>query len=443
MEDLPLVMFSMQKKGEVIDLIDKNWKTSEGLRVNVGKCCMYATKSIFLGRMSWRTHRRLVEYKQLPDTEVGSGSRKVVFHSSDSGPCLTLEKFAMKKSLIALATLAVSGAAFAQSTVTMFGVVDAAFAKGTGSVSDKTTLKNSGYNSSRFGVRGTEDLGGGLKASFHLEAGVNNDDGSGAGTSNNNQAAPGTDPVINARNQGLTFNRRSTVSLEGSFGEVRLGRDYTPQFWTETAFDPFGTNGVGTNIAFNKGGTTGVRASNSIGYLSPSFSGVKVWAQTYMGENASTDAAKAGDGNAIRVTYDAGPLSLAYATSSTKQAVAGVKNETSNVAGSYDLGVVKLMAQSNKTKVDGAADIDGYVVGATAPMGAGTVRFAMSETDQAGKKSNLTAIGYVYGLSKRTDLYATYARVANKGGATAALNGAVTGANQSSNGYDFGVKHSF
>jgi predicted porin len=349
--------------------------------------------------------------------------------------------------LFALAVLTASGISFAQSTVTMFGVVDAAYAMGTGSLSDKTTLKNSGYNSSRFGVRGTEDLGGGLKASFWLEAGMNNDDGSGAGTNTINQSA-GTDDrtaygkANDANTQGLTFNRRSTVSLEGSFGEVRLGRDYTPQFWTETAFDPFGTNGVGTNIAFNKGGVTGVRASNSIGYLSPSFSGLKVWVQTYMGENASTAVAKAGDGNAVRVSYDAGPLSLAYATSSTKVS-AGVNNDTSNIGASYNFGVVKLMAQANKTQVDGAADIDGYVVGATAPLGSGMVRFALSETDKAGVKSNLTAIGYVYSLSKRTDLYATYARVANKGGASAALNGATTGANQSSSGYDFGVKHSF
>jgi predicted porin len=345
----------------------------------------------------------------------------------------------MKKSLIALAVLTASGISFAQSSVTMFGVVDAAYAKGTGSLTDKTQLKNSGYNSSRFGVRGTEDLGGGLKASFWLEAGVNNDDGTASASNTNNQAVT----AANAGTQGLTFNRRSTLSLEGGFGELRLGRDYTPQFWTETAFDPFGTNGVGTNIAFNKGGTTGVRASNSIGYLSPSLSGVKVWVQTYMGENASTDGAQAGDGNAIRVTYDAGPLSLAYATSSTKQATAGVNNETSNIGASYNFGIIRLMAQSNKTKVDGQADIDGYVLGATAPLGAGMVRFAMSETDKAGTKSNLTAIGYVHSLSKRTDLYATYARVANKGGATAALNGATTGADQSSTGYDFGIKHSF
>ncbi|OYU11227.1 MAG: porin [Comamonadaceae bacterium PBBC1] len=341
-----------------------------------------------------------------------------------------------------MATLAAATGAFAQSSVTLFGVVDAAYAKGTGTVSNKTQLKNSGYNSSRIGFRGVEDLGGGLKASFWLEAGVNNDDGSGAGTSNNNQKAPGADPVINARNQGLTFNRRSTVSVEGNFGEVRLGRDYTPQFWTETAYDPFGTNGVGTNIAAFKGDTTGVRASNSIGYLSPSFSGVKVWVQAYMGENASTDAAKAGDGNAFRVSYDNGPLSLALASSSTKTGL-NVKNKTSNIGGSYDLGVAKLFAQTNKTKVDGAKDIKGGLFGATAPVGAGTVRASMSSTAQGDVKSNQFALGYVYSLSKRTDLYATYASVKNKGGAAVALNGSTTAANAKSTGYDFGVKHSF
>ncbi len=139
----------------------------------------------------------------------------------------------------------------AQSSVTLFGVVDAAYAVGNGSLTDKTQLRNSGYNSSRLGFRGTEDLGGGMKASFWLEAGVNNDDGTGSASSALNQAQT----AANVGTQGLTFNRRSTVSLEGKMGEVRLGRDYTPQFWSETAFDPFGTNGVGTNIAFNKGGS--------------------------------------------------------------------------------------------------------------------------------------------------------------------------------------------
>ncbi|MGI9153769.1 MAG: porin, partial [Rubrivivax sp.] len=95
----------------------------------------------------------------------------------------------MKKSMLALAALtAFAGAASAQSSVTIWGIVDATYAIGNGSLSDKTQLTNSGYNSSRLGFRGVEDMGGGAKAGFWLEAGLNNDDGRGAGTSTNNQA---------------------------------------------------------------------------------------------------------------------------------------------------------------------------------------------------------------------------------------------------------------
>lgn len=344
----------------------------------------------------------------------------------------------MKKSLVALAVLAASGAAMAQSSVTLFGVVDAAYGVGKGSISNKTALKSSSNNSSRLGFRGVEDLGGGMKASFWLEAGVNNDDGSGSATSNNNQAATGS---IDPRQQGLTFNRRSTVSLEGSLGEVRLGRDYTPQFWSETAFDPFGTTGVGTNVGAFKGGLTGVRASNSIGWLSPSMGGAKAWIQTYLGENAST-LPKVGNGNAYRFTFDQGAMSLAYAGSKTTTG-AGTTNDTSNLGGSYDLGVAKLMALSEKTKITGAADIKGSLIGAAVPMAGGTFRVSSAQTDQAGKKAKQTSVGFVQPLSKRTELFATYARVANSGGSSVGLNGGVTAANSSSTGYDLGVTHRF
>jgi predicted porin len=351
----------------------------------------------------------------------------------------------MKKSLVALAVLAASGAAMAQSSVTLFGVVDAAYAYGKGAASSKTQLRNSGYNSSRLGFRGVEDLGGGMKASFWLEAGVANDDGTGSGSSVQNQ----TQTSANAGTQGLTFNRRSTVSLESGMGELRLGRDYTPQFWSETAFDPFGTNGVGTTLTFGKGGLTGVRASNSIGYLSPSFGGVKVWLQTYMGENADPQPAgstvgKAGNGNAYRITFDQGKFSAAYAGSKTTSS-STVSNDTSNIAASYDLGVAKLMAQSNTTKITNAANIKSNLIGAHVPMAGGTFRISQSQTDQAGKVSKQMAVGFVQPMSKRTDLYATYARISNSGGAAAVLNGGSHGTtlNAASTGYEFGVKHAF
>jgi predicted porin len=357
----------------------------------------------------------------------------------------------MKKSLIALAVLAAAGAASAQSSVTLFGVVDATLAFGKGSIADRTQLTNSGYNSSRLGFRGTEDLGGGMSASFWLEAGLNNDNGQGANTNSNNQAsgqpAAGTVP---AGSQGLTFNRRSTVSLAGGWGELRLGRDYTPQFWNLTVFDPFGTNGVGTSQLLNSGsgltGVTAVRSSNGIGYFLPgNLGGFYGQVQYYLGENLENGAATEDDGRGIglRVGYAAGPFNVALALSRTDYAAGDVKQN--NLAGQWDFGVAKLQAGFSKDSA-GSVDGKGFLVGGLIPVGAGEIRVAYSQykVDLAGDpKTRKIAVGYVHNLSKRTAVYTTYARVKNSGGAAQALNGSSTAANASSSGFDFGLRHSF
>ena len=350
----------------------------------------------------------------------------------------------MKKSLIALAVLAASGAAMAQSSVTLFGIVDATYAYGSGSVANKSQLTNSGYNSSRLGFRGVEDLGGGMSASFWLEAGVNNDNGSGGTTSTNNQGASGV-----TGGGGLTFNRRSTVSLNGGFGEVRLGRDYTPQFWNLTVFDPFGTNGVGTTQTLNSslGGPTTIRASNSIGYFLPgNLGGFYGQAQYYMGENLSNAANKKdGNGLALRAGYANGPINVALAFSDTKFLSGNIK--AVNLGGQYDLGVAKIMAHYNQDDVKGGNEGKGFLIGGLVPVGAGEIRLAYStykiDTVGADPRTNKIALGYVHNLSKRTALYATYAHVSNKNGAAQSLNGSVTAAGDNSNGYDFGIRHSF
>jgi len=350
----------------------------------------------------------------------------------------------MKKSLIALAVLAASGAAMAQSSVTLFGIVDATYAYGSGSVANKSQLTNSGYNSSRLGFRGVEDLGGGMSASFWLEAGVNNDNGSGGTTSTNNQGASGV-----TGGGGLTFNRRSTVSLNGGFGEVRLGRDYTPQFWNLTVFDPFGTNGVGTTQTLNSslGGPTTVRASNSIGYFLPgNLGGFYGQAQYYMGENLSNAANKKdGNGLALRAGYANGPINVALAFSETKFLNANIK--AVNLGGQYDLGVAKIMAHYNQDDIKNGNEGKGFLIGGLVPVGAGEIRLAYStykiETPGADPRANKLALGYVHNLSKRTALYATYAHVSNKNGSAQSLNGSVTAAGDNSNGYDFGIRHSF
>src|SRR3989344_5736140 len=318
----------------------------------------------------------------------------------------------MKKSLIALAVLAASGAAMAQSSVTLFGIIDATYAYGSGSLANKSQLTNSGYNSSRLGFRAAEYLGGGMSASFWLEAGVNNDNGSGGTTSTNNQGASGV-----TGGGGLTFNRRSTVSLNGGFGEVRLGRDYTPQFWNLTVFDPFGTNGVGTTQT-----------------------------QCYMGENLSNAANKKdGNGLALRAGYANGPINVALAFSDTKFLSGNIK--AVNLGGQYDLGVAKIMAHYNQDDVKGGNEGKGFLIGGLVPVGAGEIRLAYStykiDTVGADPRSNKIALGYVHNLSKRTALYETYAHVSNKNGAAQSLNGSVTAAGDNSNGYDFGIRHSF
>src|SRR4051794_29661982 len=173
----------------------------------------------------------------------------------------------MKKSLLALAALtAFAGAASAQSSVTLFGIVDLAVTSVDNSSRDSVkSLSQDGINSSRLGFRGVEDLGGGLRAGFWLEGALGADTGcGGSGTLGSPVAVGTTSTTVNQStgapivgiNPGPTtvsttpaaqtcigqnWQRRSTVSLMGNFGEVRLGRDYVATFWNLTTFDPFGT----------------------------------------------------------------------------------------------------------------------------------------------------------------------------------------------------------
>ena len=367
----------------------------------------------------------------------------------------------MKKTLVALAVLAASGAVMAQSSVQLFGVVDAALTQASSAVNKKTQLTGSGISSSQLGFRGTEDMGGGMAAHFWLEAGLSNDNGTGGASNTNNQASGNT--AATAGTQGLTFARRSTVSLSGAMGEIRLGRDYSPQFWNLTVYDPFGTNGIGTNRMFNgaaliPGGTSGtmVRASNSVSWLwnhgknatyAAGGTGFHAAVQKYYGENASNAAGNTGsdgNGNGIRVGYNQGPISVAYGNSSTTFAAGKV--QTSNLGGAYNFGVARVMAQTVTDKVGATLQGKGQLMGVTVPMGAGTFKVANSqyETNAAGNPTaKQMAVGYVYDLSKRTAVYGTYARVTNSGGSATALGGTTGSANGSSKGTDIGVRHSF
>jgi predicted porin len=339
----------------------------------------------------------------------------------------------MKKSLLALAVLgAFAGVASAQSSVTLFGIVDLNARNTKNGDNDAVnSLSQDGNASSRLGVRGVEDLGGGLSAGFWIEGAINPDTGT-----------PG----------GQTWQRRSTVSLLGGWGELRLGRDYTPSFWNTTIFDPFGTNGVGayTNLGLNTLGTnagTYVRANNSIGYFLPSnLGGLYGQAQVSAAEG-DVNGNKQFSG---RIGYAAGPFNIAVSHGSTEalQGAAEVKYKHSNVAGSWNFGFMRLMAQYDMLDA-GPREQTTYLIGTVVPLGQGEFKFAYTKADQEGAgfdgaDADQIAVGYVYNLSKRTAMYGHLSRIKNKGAANFLVpggSGAATG--DTSRGVEVGVRHSF
>ena len=361
----------------------------------------------------------------------------------------------MKKSVLALAALgAFAGGASAQSSVTMFGVVDLNVMSVDNG--DRTySMGTDGMASSRLGFRGVEDLGGGLKAGFWLEMGIAPDTGRN-GAQWGNGATGG--------NQ-LYFNRRSTVSLSNQWGELRLGRDYTPQFWNWTVFDPFGTNGVGSalNLSLEAGNFAGsggsygtlVRANNSVQYILPN----GVFGPGLYG-NLMVAAGEAALGNKMwggRIGYAAGPFNVAAAYSDTD--ISPEANATNwNIGGSWDFGQFgKVSAFFSQIDISGAvagvafADRgqDNWYIGYAVPFGQANFKISWGQADGTGASNTRGgkqwALGADYNLSKRTALYATYSAINND--ATSAFrvtaqSSALT-AGQSSQGFEVGVRHTF
>lgn len=341
----------------------------------------------------------------------------------------------MKKSLLALAALGMfAGAASAQSSVTVFGIVDLSVNSVKNGDNTVKSMNSNQLNSNRIGFRGVEDLGGGLKAAFHLEGAMNSDEGTGAATGG-----------------GLNFQRRSTLSLIGNFGEVRLGRDYTNTFWLlASAADAYGANGMGngSNVYLSSkayagsGAGTGARANNMVGYFLPGgLGGLYGNVQVAAGEGTNTNKYVG-----ARVGYAAGPLDISAAFSKTEVTSANDFKVT-NIGGSYDFGVVKVYGLWDQRKY-AALKYTTYELSASVPLGQGEFRAAYTKGDAeggstGGDDATLFGLEYIYNLSKRTALYAQYGRATNDG-TSAVTVGIGTGvAGKNSTGYGAGIRHSF
>ena len=370
----------------------------------------------------------------------------------------------MKKTLVALAALATVGAAFAQSSVTLYGKIDWTIQNQTQKTSGvKTTgnnvgmqVQSAGLSGSRWGMKGTEDLGGGMKAIFDLQAGFNIDTAIGA-----QGAAGGT---------GITFGRQAYAGLSGGFGTFTVGRQYSP---LDTVWGTYDGQGYTTNsamgYAWNGGlggltaaGATGVgpgrgihaepgRVNNSLLYATPALGGFQAQLMYAPGENKTTGTS-AGNYVGFLLGYANGPLGVHLGYEKFKGGLFGtaVGGATSTsisdvtLAASYDLGVAKLYGGYQRAELTGGSDDKGWMFGVGMPLGPVTLNlgYAREKNDVTGLAfdGRNTALGgqVVYALSKRTNVYADF--LTGRTRAAAAVNNAPSTKN---NIFGVGMRHDF
>lgn len=350
----------------------------------------------------------------------------------------------MKKTLVALAVLAASGAAMAQSSVTLYGALDVGFGKVKGGKwgmnnGEGYGVSQDGFNTtSVIGFRGTEDLGGGLKANFNLQTG-------------------GVD--LSKGGNNLAFSRESWVGLEGaSWGAVQFGRSSSVAAKVMGGYD---FNGTSFSSALDRAGISAVtwygssRRSNQIQYASPNFGGVVVRAgYTTKGDIDGIQGVgvspTAKNQYSLGVTFANGPISVSAMGESK---AADAFRTAWAVGASYNLGVVKLGATYSRREFKGvgAADFNtfaagsqgaggkGWTVSVAAPIGAANVGVQYARNTEADIKA--VELFANYALSKRTKLYVDFGKGYDMGAVAASATNAAAPSNPYALG--MGVVHTF
>ncbi len=355
-----------------------------------------------------------------------------------------------KKSILALAVLSTTASVAYATEVTLYGRIDEGLVYtntkadfGSNDSSNAFELSSGNYTGSRWGFKGSEDLGNGLKVGFVLESGFSADTGS-------------------MSSDGL-FNREATVHLKGGFGELGFGRSATLELDSGSygIGDRFSVMGTGVGDMGNQqdlwGAGIASRYSNMITYVTPEFYGAKVYVQYSFGDGSTGDEGKSSTNRyaGLGATYDNGPLSLAFIVDMVNNASNEYKKELEDTyrvifGGSYNLGVVKPYFAASYFKDGKITDVagvhsagpdltvdtygeeetygylDGYYDGWSIMLGAGipllggdlSVEAGYMEADLQGfayakdvdangydLKRWLVAANYTYPLSKKTKLY--------------------------------------
>jgi predicted porin len=369
----------------------------------------------------------------------------------------------MKKTILAMAVLAACmSTASAQTSVTIYGIVDAGLSHVTndGPVGDRTSVDAGLMQTSRWGFKGVEDLGGGLKARFGLEGTLSND----VGTAGVNTGTPATTSM---------FDREATVGIGGAFGSIDIGRQNILGIGSVGLADPMGLAFAATspNVLFgalnfgavyggfgtNGAGNSALRQSNSIKYVSPTFSGAGFALMRAFGEQA--DGIQKGSYQGASVFYNAGPFGVAGAYARMKNNLNTDKLTSYGVGLKYTLPMAVIKGTYIANEVDSTnRKISVLGVGVDVPVApALTLTGAFYNTRRTGDlrddSQQYHAIAR-YALSKRSTLYAAYSHAATDSvvvaaaaaGAPPAINlaqGIVAVGSDSANRFSAGVMHMF
>ena len=358
----------------------------------------------------------------------------------------------MQKKLIALAVAGLaSTAAFAQSNVTIYGIMDASIDLvdiGDAGATNGRNETQINSNASRIGFKGSEDLGNGLKAIFQIETAIGADGTSLSAGSNNS--------------------RNTYVGLAGSWGQVLLGQYDTPYKTSTRKLDLFADHLGDTRNLMGWGGVTGfdIRQANTVRYDSPDMNGFAVsaaYAATSEGANAVS-----GTQNdrliSLSGTYTNGPWygALAYQKNelgSGTGATAGDDERAWKLGVGYTqdvwhVGFAYENIDDNYAVPGSSMEHDAWTLGGSYTAGSNVFKLAYTEVDDTNNVSDTGAkqwaIGVDHILSKRTKLYAEYVKLSNDSAAAYTLNGAgttatagVAGLDADPSAFSFGIKHSF
>lgn len=338
----------------------------------------------------------------------------------------------MKKPLLALGILgACGGPAFAQSNVTIYGVVDMAIQYENDGAKTLKALDSGEFYGSRLGFKGSEDLGDGFKANFVLESGFGADDGK-------------------LNQGGRMFGRQAWVGLSGTFGAINFGRQRSPIFIVADAIDPFdagmtsGKAGQSTSTAGMLGiFRTAFRTDNTVNYTTPNLGGFTGSAAYTFGEAGNSAAASRQIG--LSAAYGDGPVYVGVAYHNANDA-AGNASKQALVGGTYNFGVAKAAVAYQKNTSDlHTADNKSWMLGVTVPVGLGSVLASVirstDDTQATANAGTQWAIGYLYNLSKRTALYSSYSRNTNQ--ANSNIGGLAAGNGLTDTLFNLGILHKF